>query len=183
MVFFNVLLNVLSLFFSRWYLACDRLIQLSSLHNLPLCLIDFIMPCVIALFPWCLYLSKFCISIWQIFVFHLRQMIVWNIVVDVLQLGAGIRGSWYIIFKLRLFEIIASSLAINPLLDISFFVHAYRYFVAGADTKKIWMVVGYSGINYTRLRWYVVWRWSCKYIINQRATVFPSPCWECSFRE
>ena len=43
-------------FFRRWYLACDRLIQLSSLHNVYLCLIDFIIPCVINLFPSCLYL-------------------------------------------------------------------------------------------------------------------------------
>ena len=34
MVFFNVLLNVLSLFFSRWYLACDRFVQLSYLYSL-----------------------------------------------------------------------------------------------------------------------------------------------------
>ena len=57
------------------------------------------------------------------FVFHLRQMIVSSIVVNVwIAIGVCIYGSWYIIFKQRLFEISVSSLAIDPLFDIFFFM-------------------------------------------------------------
>ena len=64
MVFFNVLLNVFSLFFSRWYLACDRLIQLSSFYNVALYSVDFIIR-----YPFIslvLIFVKFYISTWHL---------------------------------------------------------------------------------------------------------------------
>ena len=64
MVFFNVLLNLLSLVFSRWYLACDRLIQLSSFYNVSLYSVDFIIR-----YPFIslvLIFVKFYLSTWHL---------------------------------------------------------------------------------------------------------------------
>ena len=46
--------------FRKWYLACERWVQISSLYSVSLCLIGFIIPCGIHLFLFlCLYSPNF----------------------------------------------------------------------------------------------------------------------------
>ena len=124
--------------FSRWYLGCDRFVQLSSLYNVSLCLIDLIIPCVVYLFPLCLYLANFtCLCGKCLFFIYVKWSKYRRYCLDYNMA----QYSWQLIYHFqaateRLFEISVSSLAINPLFDVSFFVHAYRYFVTGTDTKK-----------------------------------------------